>query len=93
MFVVLKRKTFDGLIKEITDLKIKLAQEESKSRTLNNITISDRQTIKDLQKRCETQQRIIDKLNTGQMKPNPNKSATLAGLNAKKEDHDPYPEE
>ena len=92
MFVVLKRKTFDGLIKEITDLKIKLAQEESKSRTLNNITISDRQTIKDLQKRCETQQRIIDKLNQGTMKPNPKKS-TLASVSTKKEDHDPYPEE
>ena len=92
MIVVLKRKTYNSLCQENINLNLKLAEAEAKARTLKNITDSDRKTIKDLQKRCETQQRIIDKLNQGSMKPNPKKS-TLASVSTKKEDHDPYPEE
>lgn len=97
---LLSRKRYRQMLDELSELHIQVrtAQEKIKTmqdheKNLSHIIDGDRGTINDLHKRIETQQRIIDKLNTGQIKPNPNKSATLAALNAKKEDHDPYPEE
>lgn len=78
----MSRNRFRKMQDELSELRIKFSaaqdrinsQVESEKR-LTNIIDGDRSTINELNRRIETLQRIIDKLNNGTIKPNPNHSS------------------